>query len=125
MMATTIVLAVFIASATTFEAGVAVDSAFHRATFPNSTQGIEQLGKWLDKSGLTEFDHVCVSGPPMAATPVSRFWSSRKVPVVLMDYSHVKTYMGEHRIAKPSAEIVAKACAASLPAVPVTGQTGR
>ena len=121
-MATTIVLAVFIASATTFEAGVAADSVFHRASFPNSQRGIERLGKWLEKSGLTEFDRVCVSGPPIAATPVSRFWSTRKVPVVLVDYGQVKAYMGKHKIAKPSAEIVAKACPAPLPAGRMTGQ---
>ena len=121
-MATTIVLAVFIASATTFEAGVAADSVFHRASFPNSQRGIEQLGKWLDKSGLTEFDRVCVSGPPMAATPVSRFWSTRKVPVVLVDYGRVTAYMGEHKIAMPSVEIVAKACTASLPTGRPTGR---
>ncbi len=122
MVATTIVLAVFIASATTFEAGVAEDSAFRRASFPNSRQGIEQLGKWLEKSGVTEFDRVCVSGPPSGATPVSRFWSTRKVPVALMSYDQVKTYMGKHKIARPSAEIVAKACTASLSAGRMTGR---
>jgi hypothetical protein len=111
MMATTIVLAVFIASATTFEAGVAEDSAFRRASFPNSKQGIEQLGKWLDGSGVTEFDRVCVSGPPIGATPVSRFWSTRKVPITLMKYDQLKAYMGTYKIAKPSAEILARACA--------------
>lgn len=121
-MASTIVLAVFIASVTTFEAGVAEDSAFRRASFPNSRQGIEQLGKWLDKSGVTEFDRVCVSGPPLGATPVSRFWSTRKVPVTLMNYDQLKTYMGTHKIARPSAEIVARACAPSLPTRPVTGR---
>jgi hypothetical protein len=121
-MATTIVLAVFIASATTFEAGVAEDSAFRHASFPNSSQGIEQLGKWLDKSAVTEFDRVCVSGPPIGDTPVSRFWSTRKVPVVLMDYAQVKTYMGEHKIADASAEIVAKACAVSPPRGRITGR---
>ena len=112
-MATSIVLAVFIASATTFEAGVAEDSVFHRASFPNSKQGVEQMGKWLEKSRRTEFDHVCVSGPPIAPTPVFWFWTTRKAPVVMMDYGKVKAYMGEHKIAVPSAEIVAKACTAT------------
>jgi hypothetical protein len=115
MMATTIVLAVFIASATTFEAGVAEDSAFRHASFPNSTRGIEQLGKWLDKAGVTEFDRVCVSGPPIAATPASRFWSTRKVRVDSLPYDRIKAYMGEHKIAHPSAEVVARACLAVPP----------
>ena len=121
-MATTIVLAVFIASAATFEAGVAEDSAFRRASFPNSKQGIEQLGKWLEKSGVTEFDRVCVSGPPIGDTPVSRFWATRKAPVAVMNYEQVKAYMGKNKIAHPSAQIVARACPASPPARRTTGR---
>jgi hypothetical protein len=121
-MATTIVLAVFIASATTFEAGVAEDSAFRHASFPNSKQGIEQLGKWLEKSAVTEFDRVCVSGPPIGDTPVSRFWSTRKVPVVSLSHAQVTTYMKAYKIASPSAEIVAKACNAPPPAGRIIGR---
>jgi hypothetical protein len=115
-MASTVILAVFIASTTTFDAGVAKeDSSFRHASFPNSARGIEQLGRWLEKEGVTEFDHVCVSGAPAESTPVSRFWSTRKVPVVVMEFDQVRQYMKEQRIRTASAAVVAKACAARLP----------
>jgi hypothetical protein len=111
MMANTIVLAVFIASATTFEAGISEDGAFRGGSFPNSIQGIEQLGKWLDKSGVSEFDQVCISGPPIGDTPVSRFWATRKTAQGQFEFDKVKSYMKTRKIAQASAEVVARACA--------------
>lgn len=111
-----IVLAVFIASAASFDAGVAEDGSFRQATFPNSDQGIAQLAEWLQKGGVSEFDRICVSGPPIGSTPARQFWSTRKTPVFLLPFGQVEQYMQQHRIPAASAEVVAKACVASPPA---------
>ena len=114
-MASTIVLAVFIASTTTFDAGVAANGAFRHASFPNSDKGIEQLGQWIEKSGVRDFDQFCVSGPPIDATPALRFWSTRKVPVFMVDYAQVRQYMKKHNIGTASAAVVARTCVSLLP----------
>lgn len=114
-MASTIVLAVFIASAATFDAGVAKNGSFRHASFPNSDKGIEQFGKWLEKTGVREFDQVCVSGPPIDTTPATRFWYTRKVPVFILDFPQVEHYMKTHNIPTASAGVVAKACFSLLP----------
>jgi len=114
-MASTIVLAVFIGSAATFNAGIAGNGAFRQASFPNSEQGIEQLGKWIEKSGVREFDQFCVSGPPMDPTPAARFWATRKVPVFMVDFSQVRHYMKVHNLGTPSAAVVARTCLSLLP----------
>ena len=114
-MTSSIVLAVFIASAATFDAGVLDNSAYRHAAFPNSHKGIEQLGQWLEKSGLHEFDRVCVSGPPIDATPAAHFWATRKVEVIAIDFARIKQYMKEHNIGTASANVVARTCLSLLP----------
>jgi hypothetical protein len=110
-MASTIVLAVFIASTTTFDAGVAENGSFRHASFQNSDRGIRQLGRWLEKRGVGEFDRICVSGRPVD-TPATRFWSTRKVPVVIVDFGQVRRYMKQHGIRTASAKVVAQTCVA-------------
>jgi hypothetical protein len=114
-MASPIVLAVFIASTASFDAGIAENGSFRHASFPNSDQGIERLGQWLEKTGVLEFDHICVSGPPIGSTHGTRFWSTRKVPVFVVDFGQVAKYMKQHGIPAASAEVVAKACVSLLP----------
>ncbi len=114
-MASPVVLAIFIASSATFDAGVVSAGAYSRAAFPNSDQGIAQLGQWLGKLPAQEYDQVCVSGPNIDPTPASRFWASRKVPVIAVDYAQVRQYMKKHNIGAASANVVAKTCLALLP----------
>lgn len=117
-MPTSIVLAIFIASTATFDASIVAGGLVRHDSFPNSVEGIELLGKWINESPLTEFDRVCVSGRPIGVTPALRFWSTRKVPVRQVGFDQVELYMVVHKIAKPSAEVVASTCSASLASVP-------
>ena len=114
-MASSVVLAVFIASSATFDAGVVFAGAYRHGTFPNSDQGIAQLGQWLEKSAVREFDQVCVSGPQIDPTPASRFWATRKVPVFEVGYAQVRQYMKKHNLGTASANVVAKTCLSLLP----------
>jgi hypothetical protein len=114
-MASTIILAVFIGTAATFDAGIAGQGAFRQATFPNSFQGIQQLGKWIESSGVRDFDQVCVSGPPMDPSPATRFWATRKVPVFIIDFGQVRHYMKVHNVPTASAAVVARTCLSLLP----------
>ena len=114
-MGSTVILAIFIASAATFEAGISAENSLRQASFPNSDQGMEQMGEWLAASGVSEFDQICVSGPPIGATPAFRFWSTRKAPVFLMHYGQVEQFMQKQKLSATPLEVIAKACVFLVP----------
>ena len=108
----TVILAVFIASTSVFEAAVPVGETYRQQSFANSDEGIAQLGRWIEQTAVTTFDHVCVSGPTIEKTAALEFWSTRKAPVFFMRFADLQDYMRRHGVAQESAVAVAGACAA-------------
>ncbi len=114
-MPSAVVLSVFIASTTTFEVAVGGGEEFQRASFPNSDEGIRASGHWIQGTGTTNFDQICVSGPSIGITPAFKFWSTRDVPVLLLYFGQVEQYMKQNGIENASAEVVARTCISMMP----------
>ena len=108
----TLILAVFIASTSFFEVALPVGTAYEQKTFPNSEEGIELLGRWIEATGVTEFDHVCVGGPSIEVTPVQQFWATRKAPVFFMRFVDLQDFARRHQLPEATATAVAAACTA-------------
>ena len=111
----TVILAIFIASTGAFEAALPVGSDYQQKQFPNSDAGIRQLGQWIEETGVTEYDHVCVTGPSIESTSVLRFWSRRSGLVFFMRYAQLQEYVLKHNLPQASATAVAGACAELVP----------
>ena len=118
----TVILAVFIASASFFEAALPVGGAYQQMRFANTDEGIKDLGRWIEKTGVTAFDHVCVTGPPIETTPARQFWSTRKSPVYFMSYDHYEDYIAKRNVTQGSARLVLSACYALLETRPAVGK---
>jgi len=107
----TVILAVFIASTSFFEAALPVGTGYQQKQFPNSDEGLRQFQRWVDESGVAEFDHVCVSGPSIETTPVLSYWSRRSKLVFFMRYADVQDYAQKQSLPQVSASAIAAACA--------------
>jgi len=107
----TVILSIFIASTSFFEAALPVGSGYQQKQFANSDEGIKLFQRWVDDTGVAEFDHVCVTGPSIETTPVLSYWSRRSKLVFFMRYADAQDYAQKHGLPQVSASAVAAACA--------------
>ena len=72
---------------------------------------VSPSGEWIEETGVTEYDHVCISGPSIESTPVLRFWSRRSSLVFFVRYAQVQEYVEKNKLPQATATAVAGACA--------------
>jgi hypothetical protein len=116
MAGTTLVMAVWIASASTFEAALPVSGAYQIRTFANSDEGIDSFAAWVSSPSHDKVDLVCVAISGAEGSSAAKFWreDARVAPLVFVNPLQVELYATKHGIDKITAQTLANHCAATF-----------
>ena len=110
-MGETLIFAIWVASATTFEVALPLHGVYQVREFPNSEAGAEKMFEWANTSAHDKIDRMCVSTPLTETTPVMDFFYRSEARVFLMNPLQVKLHAEKYGVAKITAETAALTCA--------------
>ena len=73
-MSTTMVLAIWIATASTFQAALPFDGQYQIREYANSDSGIANFIRWIDTPGHDKIDLICVAISGGQGSTAAQFW---------------------------------------------------
>lgn len=115
-MSTTLFMAIWVASATMFEAALPFAGGYTVRQFPNSDAGLEQFLAWGHSSGHDRIDIICVAITGTEETPAARFWRDVKAKrVFYMSPLQLENYAKKRGMTSISARTVAEVCGEIFP----------
>src|SRR5450432_917482 len=78
-MGATLVLAIWIASASTYQAALPFAGEYQIREYANSDSGIDDFMKWVDTPGHDKIDLICVAISGGEASKAAQFWRQAEV----------------------------------------------
>lgn len=110
-MTSTLVIAIWIASTSSYEAALPFNGEYRGKVFVNSEQGIDEFVSWVQSSGHDKIDTYCVCISGAEQTAAAKFWrTSPANTVFFVNPYRVETYAKENSIKTVTAETVAATC---------------
>ena len=110
-MTSTLVIAIWIASVSHYEAALPFNGEYRGKVFANSEQGIDEFVSWLQSSGHDKVDMYCIGISGAEQTAAAKFWRTSPADTVFfVNPIRVETYAKDNAIKTITAETVAATC---------------
>jgi hypothetical protein len=111
-MGATLVLAIWIASATTYQAAMPFAGRYQIREYANSESGIDDFVKWIDSPGHDQIDLICVAISGGEKSPAAKFWREAEVKrIFFMNPLQIEVMTKDPLIPIVTAKTVAEVCA--------------
>jgi hypothetical protein len=119
-MGATLVLAIWIASAATYQVALPFGGDYQLREYPNSEAGIESFMKWTDTPGHDQIDLICVAIIGKGEkSPVAQFWRDAEVKrIFFMNPLQIEVMTKDPLIPTVTAKTIAETCAEMFPPEP-------
>jgi hypothetical protein len=115
-MSVTLVLAIWIASSSTFQAALPFGGQYQLRQYANSDSGIDDFIKWIDTPGHDKIDLICVAISGGEGSKAAQFWREAEVKrIVYMNPLQIEVLTKNPLIATVTAITVAETCAEMFP----------
>ena len=115
-MGATLVLAIWIASTSTFQAALPFGGQYQIREFANADSGIDDFITWTNAPGHDKIDMICVAISGAERSKAAQFWREAEVKrIIYMNLLQIEVLAGNPLIATVTAITIAEACAEMLP----------
>ena len=115
-MGATLVLAIWIASASTYQAALPFAGEYQIREYANSDSGIDDFMKWVDTPGHDKIDLICVAISGGEASKAAQFWRQAEVKrIFFMNPLQIEVLSKDPLMPKVTAITVAHACSEMFP----------
>ena len=116
-MSATLVLAIWIASNSTYQAALPFGGQYQLRQYANSDAGLDDFMKWIDTPGHDRIDLICVAVSGGAESTVAKFWREAEVKrIFFMNPLQIEVLTKNPLIPTVNAITVAETCAEMFPA---------
>jgi hypothetical protein len=116
-MGATIVLAIWIAGASTYQVALPFGGQYQIREYANSDQGIDDFIKWIDVPGHDKIDLICVAISGGEKSKAAQFWREAEVKrIVFMNPLQIEVLIKNPLTPTVNAKTIADACAEMFPA---------
>ena len=116
-MSATLVLAIWIATASTFQAALPFGGQYQIREYANSDLGLDNFIKWIDTPGHDKIDLICVAISGGEGSTAARFWREVEAKrIVYLNPLQIEVLTRNPLIATVNAITVAETCAEMFPA---------
>ena len=115
-MNATLVLAIWIATASSFQAALPFGGQYQIREYANSDAGIDNFMKWVDAPGHDKIDLICVAISGGEGSKAAQFWREAEVKrIFFMNPLQIEVLLKDPLIPVVNAITVASACAEMFP----------
>jgi hypothetical protein len=115
-MSATMVLAIWIAGNSTYQAALPFGGQYQVRQYANSDSGIEDFVKWIDTPGHDKIDLICVAISGGEGSKAAQFWREAEVKrIFYMNPLQIEVLTKNPLIPTVNAITVAEACAEMFP----------
>ena len=115
-MSATLVLAIWIATAATFQAAMPFGGVYQIREYVNSDSGIDNFMKWVDTPGHDKIDLICVAISGAEGSPAAQFWREAEVKrIVYLNPLQIEVLTKNPLVPTVNAITIANACADMFP----------
>ena len=115
-MTITMVLAIWIASASTYQAALPFGGQYQIREFANTDSGIEDFIAWIDTPGHDGIDLICVAISGAEGTKAAKFWKEAEVKrIYFMNPAQIEGLANDPKVPTVTASTIAQACVAMFP----------
>ena len=117
-MGAILVLAIWIASTSTYQVALPFDGQYQIREFANADSGIDDFITWIDTPGHDKIDLICVAISKAEGTKAAKFWREAEVKrIVFMTPLQIEALAKDPTIPAITALTIAQACVEMFPAV--------
>lgn len=115
-MSATLVMAIWIATAATFQAAMPFGGEYQVREYANSDSGIDNFMKWVDTPGHDKIDLICVAISGAEGSAAAQFWHDAEVKrIYFMNPLQIEVLAKDPLVPVVNAITVAHACAEMFP----------
>lgn len=115
-MNVTLVLAIWIATASTFQAALPFDGQYQIREYANSDAGLDEFIKWIDRPGHDKIDLICVAIAGGEKSTVAQFWrESDAKRIVFLNSLQIEVLTKNPLVPVVNAITIAETCAEMFP----------
>jgi hypothetical protein len=115
-MSATMVLAIWIATTTSFQAALPFGGQYQIREYANSDSGIDDFMKWIDTPGHDGIDLICVAISGGEQSKAAQFWREAEVKrIVYMNPLQIEVLTKNPLIPKVTAITIAETCSEMFP----------
>ena len=116
-MSATLVLAIWIASTSNFQAALPFGGEYQVREYANSDSGLDDFIRWIDTPGHDKIDLICVAISGGEGSKAAQFWREAEVKrIVYMNPLQIEVLTKNPLIATVNAITIAETCAEMFPA---------
>ena len=117
-MGAILVLAIWIASASSYQVALPFDGQYQIREFANADSGIDDFIAWIDTPGHDKIDLICVAISKAEGTKAARFWREAEVKrIVFMTPLQIEALAKDPTVPAITALTIAQACVEMFPAI--------
>jgi len=117
-MSATMILAIWIASGSTYQAALPFDGQYQVREYANSDSGIDDFMKWVDAPGHDKIDLICIAiaGAGAENSKAARFWRDAEVKrIFYMNPLQIEVLTKNPLTPTVNAITIAETCAEMFP----------
>ena len=115
-MSATLVLAIWIASNSTYQAALPFEGRYQIREFANSDSGIDNFITWIDAPGHDKIDLICVAISGAEGSKAAQFWREADAKrIFYMSPLQIEVLTKDPMIPKVTALVIADTCAEMFP----------
>jgi hypothetical protein len=115
-MGATLVLAIWIASSSTYQVALPFGGSYQIREYANSESGIDDFVRWIDTPGHDQIDLICVAISGGEGSKAAKFWREAEVKrIFFMNPLQIEVLEKNPLIPVVNAKIVAETCAEMFP----------
>jgi hypothetical protein len=115
-MTATLVLAIWIASASTYQAALPFGGEYQIREFANADSGIDDFIGWINTPGHDQIDLICVAISGAEGTKAAQFWKEAEVKrIYFITPLQIEVLAKDPKIPKVNALVIAEACTVMFP----------
>ena len=115
-MSATLVLAIWIASNSTYQAALPFEGRYQIREFANSDSGIDNFITWIDAPGHDKIDLICVAISGGDGSKAAQFWREAEVKrIFFMNPLQIEVLLKDPLVPFVNAITIANACAEMFP----------
>ena len=115
-MSATLVLAIWIATTSNFQAAMPFGGQYQVREYANSDTGIDNFMKWVESPGHDKIDLICVAISGAEGSKAAQFWREAEVKrIFFMNPLQIEVLLKDPLVPVVNAITIADACAEMVP----------
>ena len=115
-MSATLVLAIWIATTSNFQAAMPFGGQYQVREYANSDTGIDNFMKWVESPGHDKIDLICVAISGAEGSKAAQFWREAEVKrISFMNPLQIEVLLKDPLVPVVNAITIADACAEMFP----------